>query len=257
VSIVIGLCCEQGRRKSSPAERKRRSTVLSGRAARAHQAESESSESSDTDDASVSPTALSVSSEDTSDDDDDDYDDSRRHVGGGVAATSSRSVDEAAATYGVRQHSNTTRSPRQTSCSTPSALRLKIKRRIVSGARAPKRDRSTALRKTQLTGKKMKGKVRGKIAEGKTASVVGSLEVKRCRPVHWSPVHSARPADVWLPPPGVRSLMDKVSITDVTANTLTVTVRECTTGEGFFRRSADTEPPTAATSSGSTPADAT
>jgi hypothetical protein len=29
--------------------------------------------------------------------------------------------------------------------------------------------------------------------------------------------------------------MDKVSITDVTANTLTVTVRECTTGEGFFR----------------------
>lgn len=39
---------------------------------------------------------------------------------------------------------------------------------------------------------------------------------------------------VWLPPLGVRSLLDKVCITDVTANTLTVTIRECTTDEGFF-----------------------
>ena len=35
--------------------------------------------------------------------------------------------------------------------------------------------------------------------------------------------------------------MDRVSITDVTANTLTVTVRECTTGDGFFRRPTDTD----------------
>jgi len=192
----------------------------------------------------VSPTTFSVSSEDTSDDDDDDYEDSsRRNVGGSAAAAASRSVDEDSSTYGARQHSSstTTRSPRQTSSSSPSVLRLKIKKRLVSGRR-----------KTPLAGRKPSGKAGVKKV---VSSAVGSPEMKRCRPAHWSPVHSGRQTDVWLPPPGVRSLMDKVSITDVTANTLTVTVRECTTEEGFFRQSADTD--LAAASSSTTSAEPT
>ena len=225
-----------------------------GRGSRARRPEPESSETSDTDDASVSPTAFSVSSEDTSDDD--DYiDSSRRNVGdSAAAAAASRSVDEDSSTYSARQHSTSTRSPRQTSSSSPSVLRLKIKKRLVSGRPAPKRDGTSVRRKTPLVGRKLSGKVGGKTVAS-SSSEVGSPEVKRCRPAHWSPVHSGRQADVWLPPPGVRSLMDKVSITDVTANTLTVTVRECTTGEGFFRQSADTEP--AAASSSTTSAEPT
>jgi len=250
--------CEQGRRKTSPAERRRRSAA--GRGARARQPDIESSESSDTDDVSISPTALSVSSKDTSDDDDDDDDDdSRRNISGSTVTAASRSVDdEAAATYGVRQHSNTSRPARETSASSPSLLRFKLQKRLVTGRRPQKRDRVTAHRKTPLGRRKLSGNVRGKSVAGKTtSSEMESPDVKRCRPAHWSPVHSTKAADVWLPPPGVRSLMDKVSITDVTANTLTVTVRECTTGEGFFRRSADTEPPTATASSSTTPADPT
>ena len=206
----------------------------------------------------MSPTALSVSSEDTSDDDDEDNHSRRNISGSSAAAATSRSVDEAAATYGVRQHSTTTRTARTTSPSSPSVLRLKIKKRLVSGRRTPKRDRSTALRKTPFVGRKQSSKLRRKNVEGEaTSSQAEAPEVKRCRPAHWSPVHSSRPADVWLPPPGVRSLMDKVSITDVTANTLTVTVRECTTGEGFFRRATDTDPPKAAASSSTTSTDPT
>jgi len=46
--------------------------------------------------------------------------------------------------------------------------------------------------------------------------------------------------------------MDRVSITDVTANTLTVTVRECTTEEGFFRRPDAEETNETATTASST-----
>ena len=228
----------------------------------------ESSGTDDDDDRSVSPSALTASSsDDTSDDDDDDDDEGRR----GRQHAASQPVDQAAAgsTYAAasrghhhqqqqqqRSTSARPRPPRHASSSLSSVLRLKIKKRIVSGHhRAPKRDRGTALGGRKLSA----GKVRGTTAAGKPTSVeVGSSpEVKRCRPAHWSPVQSsARPADVWLPPTGVRSLMDKVSITDVTANTLTVTVRECTTGEGFFRR-ADSETPAVPASTSSASADPT
>jgi len=197
----------------------------------------------------VSPSALTLSSDDTSDDDDDDVEGARRQDAGSTTVAS-RSLDQdAATTYAARQRASSTRTPRRAASSSSSVLRLKIKKHIVAARRPPKRDRRTA-----LVGRKLSAKVRGRTAAaGETTPVdVGSPEVKRCRPAHWSPVHSGRPAaDVWLPPSGVRSLMDKVSITDVTANTLTVTVRECTTGEGFFRRSAgtDTEPPAPAASS--------
>ena len=190
----------------------------------------------------MSPSALTVSSDDTSDTSDEG---SRGQVSGSTAVdTAPRS---AAPTYRARQRSISTRPLRHPSSS--SVLRLKIKKRIVSGRRATKRDRSTA-----LGGRKLSGKAPAKAAET-TSAAVGSPEVKRCRPAHWSPVQSG----VWLPPTGVRSLMDKVSITDVTANTLTVTVRECTTGEGFFRRSAvdDTRQPAATASSSTASADPT
>jgi len=38
----------------------------------------------------------------------------------------------------------------------------------------------------------------------------------------------------WRLTPKVKSLLDKVSVTDVTSDELTVTVKECTTDEGFF-----------------------
>ena len=147
-------------------------------------------------------------------------------------------MDDAAATYSRRQHPSTARLPRKTPTpsSRSSVLRLKIKKRVVGAGKMP----TTGRRRLKAGG----------VSGDQTPE---ARAVKRCRPAHWSPVHSANPADVWLPPPGVRSLMDKVSITDVTANTLTVTVRECTTGEGFFRRPETTED-SPATGTGHSPA---
>jgi len=63
----------QGRRRSAAGEKRHRSAEAVGRGtSRPRRPDPDLSESSDTDDVSVSPTALSISSEDTSDDDDDD-----------------------------------------------------------------------------------------------------------------------------------------------------------------------------------------
>ncbi|XP_074649366.1 uncharacterized protein LOC141904638 [Tubulanus polymorphus] len=39
----------------------------------------------------------------------------------------------------------------------------------------------------------------------------------------------------WSPPANIKPLLDSVSITDVTTNNMTVTIKECTTDWGFFR----------------------
>jgi hypothetical protein len=52
-----------------------------------------------------------------------------------------------------------------------------------------------------------------------------------------NPVANATPQVFWQPPsdPCSRRLLERISITDVTANSLTITVRESTTDDGFFR----------------------
>lgn len=40
----------------------------------------------------------------------------------------------------------------------------------------------------------------------------------------------------WKPSPEVKSVLDKVSITDVSCEDVTITVKECTTDDGFFKK---------------------
>ncbi|XP_013407235.1 chromobox protein homolog 2 [Lingula anatina] len=73
--------------------------------------------------------------------------------------------------------------------------------------------------------------------------LVQGYAVRRGR-IDSAPPYIPEERNYWRPPPEMKKILDDMLITDVTTNTVTVTIRECTSDSGFFKPRAENAPGT-------------